>query len=178
MGSHCVLYQALYFGVPFHDRLLEHYATNKYTGDVESMLTCLARDEKKSSLPATNASAASAPPPQLAAARVRVWGNGEQASESGGGRPGRGVSVSRRPGGRSPPPLHAFPPCPLFLSDLIELGGGFVFPCGRQDDDTEDTRREAHGGFEHGAGPRKVHLPRHGAHLLQRPLCYLGGEVR
>ena len=86
------------------------------------------------------------------------------------GRPGRGVSVSRRPGGRSPPPLHAFPPCPLFLSDLIELGGGFVFPCGRQDDDTEDIRWEAHGGSEHGAGPGKVRLPRHGAHLLRRPL--------
>jgi len=55
------------------------------------MLTCLARDEKKSSLPATNASAASAPPPLAAAARVRVSGNGEQASESGSGRPGRGV---------------------------------------------------------------------------------------
>jgi len=57
------------------------------------------------------------------------------------------------------------------LSVLIERGGGgFVFPCGRQDDDTEDTRREAHGGSEHGAGPGKVRLPRHGAHLLGRPL--------
>jgi len=80
VGSHCVLFQALYFGVPFRDRLLEHYATNKYTGDVESMLTCLARDEKKSSLLATNASVASAPPPAAAVARVSVSDNQEQAS--------------------------------------------------------------------------------------------------
>ena len=126
MGSHCVLFEALYFGVPFRDRLLEHYATNKYTGDVESMLTCLARDEKKSSLPATNASAASAPPPLPAAARVRVSGNGEQASESGGSRPGRSVDKqsmgSPELWGRRPPDRAVEPRAPPRRVGLALLG--------------------------------------------------------
>jgi len=43
MGSNCFLFQALYFCVPFRDQLLEYYANNKNTGDVEeNMLTCLA----------------------------------------------------------------------------------------------------------------------------------------
>ena len=43
VGSNCFLFQALYFCVPFRDQLLEYYANNKNTGDVEeNMLTCLA----------------------------------------------------------------------------------------------------------------------------------------
>lgn len=43
MCIHCFLFQALYFCVPFRDQLLEYYASNKSTGDVEeNMLTCLA----------------------------------------------------------------------------------------------------------------------------------------
>jgi hypothetical protein len=37
------LFQALYFWVPFRDQLLEHYATNRYSRDVEqSILICQA----------------------------------------------------------------------------------------------------------------------------------------
>jgi hypothetical protein len=42
VGSHCVLFQALHFCLPFRDLLLKHYANNKNIGDLEqSMLTCL-----------------------------------------------------------------------------------------------------------------------------------------
>ncbi|XP_066355355.1 uncharacterized protein [Miscanthus floridulus] len=90
------------------------------------MLTCLARDEKKSLLPATNASAASAPPLLPAAARVRVSGNGEQASKSGGGRPGRGVDKqsmgSPERWGRRPPDRAAEPRAPPRRAGSALLG--------------------------------------------------------
>jgi hypothetical protein len=59
----------------------------------------------------------------------------------------------------------------FFLSRFgVDLNAAAAFPCGRQDDDTQDIGREAHGGSEHGADSGQVCLPRHGAHLIRRPL--------
>ena len=63
------------------------------------------------------------------------------------------------------PPRHFIPFLSSRLRDLILVSAG-----ARQDDDSEDTRREAHGGSEHGAGLWQAGLPRHSSHLLRRPL--------